>query len=79
MSRAASLEERLNTQAELIQSLEADLKAARLAHKPADDKAAEVERLTKELETKTQVIERLQARGPRADAYESAGGGPARV
>jgi two-component system CheB/CheR fusion protein len=26
-----------------------------------------------------EVIERLQARGPRADAYESAGGGPARV
>jgi hypothetical protein len=61
LSRAASLEERLNTQAELIQSLEADLKTARLAHKPTDDKSAEVERLTKELETKTQVIERLQS------------------
>jgi chromosome segregation ATPase len=61
VSRATALEERLNTQAELIQSLEADLKTARLAQKPGDDKAAEVERLTKELETKNQVIERLEA------------------
>jgi chromosome segregation ATPase len=61
VSRAAALEERLNTQAELIQSLEADLKAARLAHKPGDDKAAEVERLTKELAAKNQAIERLEA------------------
>jgi chromosome segregation ATPase len=61
VSRAAALEERLNTQADLIQSLEADLKATRLAHKPSDDKAAEVERLTKELATKNQAIERLEA------------------
>jgi chromosome segregation ATPase len=61
VSRAAALEERLNTQAELIQSLEADLKTARLAHKSGDDKAAEVERLTKELATKNQAIERLEA------------------
>jgi uncharacterized coiled-coil protein SlyX len=60
-ARAAALEERLNTQAELIQSLEADLKTARLAQKPVDDKSAEVERLTKELETKNQAIERLEA------------------
>lgn len=61
VSRATALEERLNTQADLIQSLEADLKAARLAHKPADDKTAEVERLTKELLTKNQAIVRLEA------------------
>ena len=33
VARATALEERLNTQAELIQSLEADLKTARLSHK----------------------------------------------
>jgi chromosome segregation ATPase len=59
-SRAAALESRLNTQAELIQSLEADLKAARLLHKSDDEKHQEMERLFKELETKNQVIERLQ-------------------
>jgi chromosome segregation ATPase len=61
ISRAAALEERLNAQAELIQSLEADLKKVRLAHKPADDKSHEIERLTKELETKNQVIAALEA------------------
>jgi len=68
VARAASLEERLNTQAELIQSLEGDLKTARLGGnaKHGDDNAhgnngAEVERLTKELATKNQVIERLEA------------------
>jgi chromosome segregation ATPase len=61
VARAAALEERLNTQAELIQSLEADLKAARLVHKPAEDKNADVERLTKELDTKNEVVARLEA------------------
>ncbi len=61
ISRATALEERLNTQAELIQSLEADLKTARLAHKPDDDKAGEVERLTQELATKNEVVARLEA------------------
>jgi chromosome segregation ATPase len=61
ISRAAALEERLNTQAELIQSLEADLKTARLAHKSGDDKSHEIERLTKQLETKNQVIAALEA------------------
>jgi chromosome segregation ATPase len=61
ISRATALEERLNTQADLIQSLEADLKKARLAHKPGDDKSHEIERLTKELETKNQVIAALEA------------------
>ena len=40
-ARATALEERLNTQAELIQSLEVDLKAARLSQKAAESKAAE--------------------------------------
>ena len=61
ISRAAALEERLNTQAELIQTLEADLKTARLSHKAGDDKHQEIERLTKELETKNQLIVQLQA------------------
>jgi chromosome segregation ATPase len=61
ISRATTLEERLNTQAEIIQTLEADLKTARLSHKATDDKAPDVERLTHELETKNQLITRLQA------------------
>ena len=61
ISRAAALEERINVQAELIQSLEADLKTARLAHKTGDDKHQELDRLAKELEAKNQIIARLQA------------------
>ncbi len=61
-SRASSLEERLNTQAEIIQSLETELKAARLAHPKSDDHASqELEQLRAELETKNQVIAKLQA------------------
>ena len=60
-SRASSLEERLNTQAELIQSLEADLKVARAGQKSGDEKTQEIERLHKELETKNEVIAKLQA------------------
>jgi chromosome segregation ATPase len=59
-ARATALEERLNTQAELIQSLEADLKTARLAPKSGGGQADEVARLTKELEAKSQIIEQLQ-------------------
>jgi chromosome segregation ATPase len=61
LARAAALEERLNTQAELIQQLEADLKTAKLSHKPAAEQTAEVERLTKELEAKNEIIAKLQA------------------
>ena len=63
VARATALEQRLNTQAELIQTLEADLKKAKLAHKaPAtDDKGGEIERLTQELATKNELITRLQA------------------
>jgi chromosome segregation ATPase len=62
VARATALEQRLNTQAELIQTLETDLKKAKLSHKaPADDKSGEVERLTQELATKNELIARLQA------------------
>jgi chromosome segregation ATPase len=68
VARATALEQRLNTQAELIQSLEADLKAARLSQKAAEGKTAsvatgktqEVEKLSKELEAKNQTIAELQ-------------------
>jgi chromosome segregation ATPase len=63
IARATALEERLNTQAELIQTLEADLRAARLGQKAAasnDDKHREIEQLRKDLETKNQVIIQLQ-------------------
>jgi chromosome segregation ATPase len=67
-ARAKELETRLNTQAELIQSLEADLKTAKVMHKSGDEKGAELERLhkelddkNKELETKNQVVRQLQA------------------
>jgi len=59
-SRGLALEARLNTQAELIQSLETDLKSARLLHRSDDEKHQEMERLAKELTTKNQIIERLQ-------------------
>jgi chromosome segregation ATPase len=67
-ARAKELETRLNTQAELIQSLEADLKTAKVMHKSGDEKGAEIGRLhkeledkNKELETKNQVVRQLQA------------------
>jgi chromosome segregation ATPase len=60
-SRAADLETRLNTQAELIQSLEADLKTARAMQKSGDEKNQEIERLRKEVETKAEVVTQLQA------------------
>ena len=67
-TRATELETRLNTQAELIQSLEADLKAARLSQKAAEAKIAEakagdakgIDAKGAELKTgKTQEVERL--------------------
>lgn len=61
VARATALEERLNTQAELIQSLEADLKTARLTQKAGSEQNDDIARLTKELEAKNQVISQLQA------------------
>jgi myosin heavy chain 9/10/11/14 len=64
ISRATELEERLNTQAELIQSLEADLKAARLSQKATESKTGktqQVERLSKELQTQAELIQSLES------------------
>jgi chromosome segregation ATPase len=66
-ARATALEERLNTQAELIQSLEADLKTARLSQKAAEsktdksDKTQQVERLSKERQTQEELIQSLES------------------
>ena len=62
-SRApTALEERLNTQAELIQTLEADLKTARLSHKAGDDKHQETRAPDdKSSRRRTSVIAQLQA------------------
>jgi chromosome segregation ATPase len=66
-TKAASLEQRLNAQSELIQTLEADLETARLAQKSGGDKSQEierlqkdVERLQKELEIKSGLIAQMQ-------------------
>ncbi len=59
--RAKDLELRLNTQAEIMQSLEAELKTQRLAHhKGNDDASQEMLQLRAELETKSQIITKLQ-------------------
>ena len=63
-ARATELETRLNTQAELIQSLEADLKAARLTQKSGESKIGktqQVEKLTKELQTQEELIQSLES------------------
>jgi chromosome segregation ATPase len=60
-SRATDLEMRLNTQAEIIQSLEAELKTTRLAHHTNDNDASQqIEQLRAELETKSKIITKLQ-------------------
>jgi chromosome segregation ATPase len=63
-ARATALEERLNTQAELIQSLEADLKTARLSQKSVESKTGktqQVERLSKEMQTQAELIQALES------------------
>jgi chromosome segregation ATPase len=60
-AKALTLEARLNTQAELIQQLESDLKVARATQKSGDEKNQEIERLHKELEQKTQIVTQMQA------------------
>jgi chromosome segregation ATPase len=59
--RVAELEQRLNTQVELIQSLEADLKGAKSQLREQESAATAMERLRNELEMKNEVIARLQA------------------
>jgi chromosome segregation ATPase len=60
-TKVTSLESRLNAQAEVIQSLETDLKAARAMAKSGDEKNHEIERLHKELEIKSKAIAQLEA------------------
>jgi chromosome segregation ATPase len=60
-TKVTSLEQRLNAQAEVIQTLESDLKAARSLAKSGDEKNHEIERLQRELETKSKVVMQLQA------------------
>jgi len=57
----AALQERLTTQAELIQSLEDEIKAAKAYKRNAEEKDGEVAQLHEELETKNTIIARLQA------------------
>lgn len=56
----AEFELRLDTQAELIQTLEEDLRTARNAMRNREDTTAEVKKLRNELEMKNEVIARLQ-------------------
>jgi len=60
-AKVTSLESRLNAQAEVIQTLENDLKAARAMAKSGDEKNHEIERLHKELELKTKAFAQLEA------------------
>jgi len=60
-TKVSSLEQRLNAQAEVIQTLESDLKTARSQAKSGDEKNHEIERLQRELETKSKVVAQLQA------------------
>jgi chromosome segregation ATPase len=59
--RIAELEQRLHTQTELIQSLEADLKGAKSQLREQEAAATAMERLRNELEMKNEVIARLQS------------------
>jgi len=56
-----ALQERLATQAELIQSLEDELKSAKVFKRDADEKDGEVCQLQEELETKNAIVARLQS------------------
>ena len=60
-SEITTLQERLATQAELIQSLEDEVKAAKGFKRDAESKDSEVAQLHEELETKNTIIARLQA------------------
>ena len=60
-SEVAALQERLSTQAELIQSLEDEIKTAKAYKRSAEEKDGEVAQLHDELETKNTIIARLQS------------------
>jgi chromosome segregation ATPase len=56
-----TLQERLGTQTELIQSLEDELKTAKAFRRDASEKDIEVTQLQEELETKNAIVARLQS------------------
>ncbi len=56
-----TLQKRLDTQAELIQSLEDELKTAKAFSRDVEEKDSEVSQLQEELETKNAIIARLQS------------------
>jgi len=55
------LEERLDSQAELIQSLEDELKASKGMKRDLKTKSSELEKVQAELETKNEIVTRLQS------------------
>ena len=59
--RCTELDERIATQVEIIETLEADLKLARAAQRSSDEKTTEIERLRKEIEQRDTLIAALQA------------------
>jgi chromosome segregation ATPase len=59
--KISDLEERLNTQVEIIQTLENDLKAAKAIQHSRDNQATALEELRKELVTRNEIIARLEA------------------
>src|SRR5690606_9542920 len=59
-ARTSELEERIATQVEIIETLEADLKLARAAQRSSDEKTIEIERLRKEMEQRDTLIAALQ-------------------
>ena len=60
-AKIADLEGRLNTQVEIIQTLESELKAAKAMHQTRDRQTAELEQARKELEARNEIVARLEA------------------
>jgi chromosome segregation ATPase len=60
-ARIALLEERLNSQVEVIQTLEEELKATKAMQHSRDDRASELEEVRSQLEAKNEAIARLEA------------------
>jgi chromosome segregation ATPase len=60
-AKITTLETRLNTQVDIIQTLENDLKAAKAMQHARNDLSSELEDLRKELDAKSEIIARLEA------------------
>src|SRR5690606_15269633 len=60
-ARALELEQRLNSQAEIIQSLEEALKAAKVYKREQGEKDEAISQLHAELDKKNEIISKLQA------------------